>query len=108
MLTPPQRGVHLVMSKISIGRDPKNSTTYFNGQDPIPCLNGQNQTLASMIKSHVTLLENSQTLRALSSGHDVIHTPASLPVWEFIMTMVIIVSFLSESVKLHPMTMHLN
>ena len=31
MLTPPQRAVHLVMSKISVGRDPKNQTTSFNG-----------------------------------------------------------------------------
>ena len=31
MLTPSQRTAHLVMFKISVGRDPKNSTTSFNG-----------------------------------------------------------------------------
>ena len=42
-----QRAMHLVMSKISVGRNPKNATTSFNGQNPtlngrIPdsCLNG--------------------------------------------------------------------
>ena len=36
MLTPPQRAAHLVIFKISVGRDPKNPTTPFNGQNPPP------------------------------------------------------------------------
>ena len=39
MLTPPQHAAHLLMSKISVGRDPKNPTTSFNGQNPT--LNGR-------------------------------------------------------------------
>ena len=37
--------------------------------------------------------QNPQILRTISSGHDFIHTPASFPVWGFIMTMVIVISF---------------
>ena len=33
-LTLAQRAAHVVMSKISVGRDPKNPTTSFNGQNP--------------------------------------------------------------------------
>ena len=48
MLTPPQRAAHLLMFKISMGRDPKNPTTSFNGQNPI---------LASTIQSQLTLFK---------------------------------------------------
>ena len=68
MVIPSQRTVHLVMSKISVGRDPKSSTTPFNGQNP---------TLS---------FQNPQILWTISSGHDVIHTPVPFPVWRFIMT----------------------
>ena len=45
---PPQRAAHLVMFKISIGRDPKTPTTSFNGQNP---------TLASMVHSQLILFK---------------------------------------------------
>ena len=47
-------------------------------------------------KSQRTLLQNPQILRTISSGHDVIHTPASFPIWGFIMTMVIVIFFARE------------
>ena len=77
MLTPPPRAAHLVMFKNSVSRDPKNPTTSFNGQ---------NSTPASMVQSQLTLFHYPPILRTISSGHDVIHTPASFPVWGFIMT----------------------
>ena len=40
--------------------------------------------------------QNPQILKTISSGHDIIHTPASFPVWGFIMTMVIVISFARE------------
>ena len=55
----------------------------------------------------LTLFQNPQILMTISSGHDVIHTPASFPVWRFIMTMVIVISFVRER-KLHQLTMPLN
>ena len=67
MLTPPQRAAYLVMFKFSIGRDPKNPTTSINGQNPTLCLNGLISTAS---------FQNSQILRTISSGHDVIYTPA--------------------------------
>ena len=48
MVTALQRVVHLVMSKIFVGRDPKNPTTSFNGQNP---------TLASMVQSQLILFK---------------------------------------------------
>ena len=44
---PTQQAVHLVMFKISVGRDQKNSTTSFNGQNPTLVFNGPNPTLSS-------------------------------------------------------------
>ena len=40
--------------------------------------------------------QNTQILWTISSGHDVTHTPASFPVWVFIMTIVIVISFVHE------------
>ena len=48
-------------------------------------------------------LPNSQPI---SSGHDVINTPVPFSVWGFIMTMVIVISFVHER-KLHQLTTHL-
>ena len=42
---PAQRAVHLVMFKISVGRDPKIPTTCANGQNSTLCLNGRNSNL---------------------------------------------------------------
>ena len=77
MLTPTKRAAHLVMFKISVGRDPKNPTTSFNGQNP---------TLTSMVQSQLTSFHNPQILRTISSRLDVIHTPTPFPVWGFVMT----------------------
>ena len=87
MLTPPQRAAHLLMFKISVGRDPKIPTTSFNGQNP---------TLASMVQSQLTSFQNPKILRTIFSGHDVIHTPAPFPLWRLIITMVIVISFARE------------
>ena len=57
-------------------------------------------------QSQLTLFQNPQILRILSSEHDIIHTPAPFPVWGFIMTTVIVISFARER-KLHQLTMHL-
>ena len=43
-----------------------------------------------------TLHQNPQILKIISFGHDVILTPAPFPVWGFIMTMVIFISFARE------------
>ena len=66
VLTLPQRAAHLVMSKISVGRNPKNPTTSFNNQNP---------TLPLMVQSQLTSFQNSQILETIVSGHGVIHTP---------------------------------
>ena len=50
----------------------------------------------SMVQSQLTLFQNPQILRTISSGDDVIHTPATFPVWGFIMTIVIVISFARE------------
>ena len=57
--------------------------------------------------SQLTLFQNPQILRTISSGHDIIHTPAPFSVWGVIMTMVIIISFARKR-KLHQLTVHLN
>ena len=98
----PQRAVHLVMFKISVGRDPKIPTTSFNGQNPT----AEYTTLALMVQSQLTFFQNPQILGTISSGNDVIDTPASFPVWGFIMTMAIVISFVREGI-LHHMTMQL-
>ena len=85
--------VHLVMFKIPVGRDPKNPTTSFNGPSPTLASMAETQLSASMVQSQLTLFQNSQILRTISSRHDVIHTPTPFPVWGFIMTMVIVISF---------------
>ena len=84
MLTPPQHAAHLVMFKITVGRDPKNPTTSFNGKDPTPSF------------------QNPQILGTFSSGHDVISClGVYYDKWWFSYP-------LRANVKLHPMTMHLD
>ena len=56
-------------------------------ESPTTRLNGPIST-AVFLKS-----SNSQPI---SFGHDVIHTPASFPVWGIIMTMVIVIYFAHE------------
>ena len=65
------------MFKIPVGRDLKNLSTSFNGQNPTLCLNGPISTDS---------FQNPQILRTIFSGYDIMHTSAPFPVWEFIMT----------------------
>ena len=74
MVTSTQRAAHLVISKISVGRDPKNPTTCFNGQNPT--LNGRvpNSRLYGPISTDV--FSKSSNSKDHLFWHDVIHTPA--------------------------------
>ena len=102
MLIPPQRAAHLVIFKISIrlcrSRSKKlnRMPLWFNLQ-----------LLLQRSRTQLTSFQNPQTLWTISSGHDVIHTPALLPVWG-----VIIANgdchILSAQAQLHQMTMHLD
>ena len=110
ILTIPKNAVHLVMFKITVGRDPKNPTTCLNGRE----LNSMPQWQKldfhpswSNLNSRLTLFQNLQILRTISSGHDVIHTPVPFSVWVFLWQWFLSYP-LRASVKLYPMTMHLN
>ena len=75
--------VHLVMFKNSLSRDLKNPTTSSTAQIQ---LSTQWQKLNclphwSNLNFQLIIFQNPQILRTISSGHDVIHTPASIPVW---------------------------
>ena len=92
----PQRAAYLVMSKIS---RPENLTAAATVGNTTLCLNGRNST-DSFSKS-----SNSQDhlFRA-----EVIHTLAAFPVWGVYYDKWWLSYPLCTSVKLHPMTMHLN
>ena len=86
MLTPPPHVAHLLVFEIFVGRDPKR-------------LNGRisySSTPWSNLNFRLTLFQNPQIIRMIFSGHDIIHPPALFPVWGFIMTMVIVISFAIE------------
>ena len=70
---------------ISAGRDPKNSTARLNGWK-LNCSFQQSNT-------QLLSFQNSQILRTIFSGHEVIHTPALFPVWGLLWQMVIVISF---------------
>ena len=109
MLTPSQRTANLVVFKISVSRDPKILTAAVTVENSTLCPNSRELNYLptwSNVNFQLTLLQNPQILRTISSGHDVIHTPAPFPVWGFIMTMVIVISFVRER-KLHQLTTHL-
>ena len=93
----PRRTAHLVMFKISVGRDPKNPTTSSTAQIQLYASMAETQFSASIVQSQLSTdsFQNPQILRTISSVH-VIHTPALFPVWGFIMTMVIVISFAHE------------
>ena len=65
-------------------------------EDPTLASMVQSQLSASMVQSQLTLFQNPQILRTISSRHDVIHIPAPFPVCGFIMIMVIVISFVRE------------
>ena len=55
-----------------------------------------NSQLNDPISTSTDFFQNPQILKTISSGHDVIHTPAPFSVWGFSMTMVIVISFAHE------------
>ena len=99
MLTSSQRTAHLVVFKISVGRHPKILTATATGENSTFCLNGRELKCLppwSNVNFQLILFQNPQILRTISSGHDVVHTPAPFPVWRFIMIIVIVISFAHE------------
>ena len=108
---PHKRMVHLAMFKVSVCRDQKNPTTSSMVQIQLDSL-PQWQKLNFLspwpnLNSQLTLFQNPQILRTISSGHDIIHTPVPFPSWGFIMTMVIVISFVHEH-KLYQLTIYPN
>ena len=78
MLTPTPRAAHLVMFKISIHlcrSGPEKLNHHRNGRklNSLPQVDSLPQ-----LDSQLTRFQNPQILRTISSGHDVIHTPAHL------------------------------
>ena len=105
-LTPSQRTAHLVMFKISHGRDPKILTTAAMIENSTLCPNGREVSYLpawSNVNLHLTHFQNPQILRTISFGHDVIHTPVPFPVRDFLWQWWLWYP-LCASVKLHPMT----
>ena len=106
MLTP-QRTANLVMFKISIGRDPKNPTTSFIGQNPTLNSVAEEPTLASIVQSRLTLFKILRFSRPSLPGmtSSTLQPISCLGVyydrWWLLYP-------LHASVKLHPMTIHLN
>ena len=66
--SPHHHAAHLMVFKISVSGDPKSSTARLSGRK----LNSS--------------FQNPQILWTISSGHDVIDTPAPFPLWWFIIT----------------------
>ena len=61
----------------------------------------------TIVRPQLNLFQNLPNSQPISSGHEVIHTPARISCLGFIMTMVIVISFACER-KLHQLTTHLN
>ena len=98
------RAAHLVMFKISIHLHrsrPEKLNCHRNGRK----LNSLPPW--SNLNSQLTLFQNPQIFRTISSGHDIIHTPSPFSVrgllWQWWLSYP-----LRASVKLYPITMHLN
>ena len=110
MLTIPNARLHLMMLRYLTVEIRKTQLHVSTVENSTLCLNGRNSTLClhgQISTSLLTLFQNPQILRTISSGRGVIHTPASFPVWGFIMTMVIVISFARER-KLLQLTWALN
>ena len=96
----PTNARRILCFKISVGRDSKIPTT---------CLNGREHNCQppwSNLNSQLTLFQNPQILRTISSGHDIIHTPVQFPVWGLLWQWWLVISFAFER-KLHQLTIHL-
>ena len=107
MLTPSWRDAHLVVIKISVGRDPKIPTEFFNGRNSPPYLNGKNSTvcLHRPISTHKLLFFKILTfsgpsLPGMMSSTLQPHFLSGGLLWQWWLSYP-----LRTSVKLHPMTM---
>ena len=79
------------MFKIFVSRDKKKNQQHASTvENSILTLHGP------ISSSQVTLFQNPQILRTISSEHDVIHTPAPFSFLWFIMTLVIVISLAYE------------
>ena len=101
---------------IFAGRDPKNLTAAAMSENSTVCLHGPMSTfnsmvgfqlLNTMVGPQLACFLKSSNSEPTSSGHDVIHTPASFSVWGLLWQWWLSYP-LHASVKLYPMTMHLN
>ena len=107
----PQRAAHLLIFKIwihlrwsgpekfnrrcngsKLNSMVENSILWPNGRNSLVCLHGPMSTF----NFQLTLSQNPQILRTISSGHDAIHTLAPFSCRGFIMTMVIFIFFARE------------
>ena len=79
MLIPPQRAAHLKMFKITINlyrsRSEKLNLMPQWSKTQL-CLDAESQLHLSTVKIQLMSFQNPQILRTISSGHDVIYTPA--------------------------------
>ena len=106
----PQRVAHLVVFKISVGRDPKILTFAITVENSILfapmaenstfCLHGVMSTFNSLFFKILKFSGPSLL------GHNVIHTPAPFPVWGLLWQWWLSYP-LWASIKLYPMTVHL-
>ena len=107
---PHKRAAHPVMFKI--GRDPKTLTTSSMVKIQLSTSNSmaETQLSARVVQcqpSTAAFFQNPQILRSISSGHDVINTPAPFPVWCLLWQWWLSYPF-RTGVKLYPMAIHLN
>ena len=101
ILTPSQYLAHLVMSKISAGRDLQNSNYIFNSPNSTVCLHGPISTLNWLFFK--ILKFSGPSLPGMTSSTLLPHFLSGGLWWQWWLSYPFRVS-----VKLHPMTMHLN
>ena len=83
IIWPHKHAAHLVMFKISVCRHPKNPSTFSTAQSQLQ-LNGRELNSLSTwsnVNPQLTSFLKSSNSQPISSGYDVIHTPASFSVW---------------------------
>ena len=110
MLTLSQRTMCLVVFKISVGRDPKILTATTTVENSTLCPNmAETQLSACMVQCQPSTdsFSKSSNSQPIFSGHDILHTPASYPIWGLLWQWWLSYP-LRLSVKLYPMAMHLN
>ena len=75
---------------IFAGQNPKDLTATAMVENSIVCLHGPMSTFNSMVRlqllnimvgTQLNLFQNLPNSQPISSGHDVIHTPATFPIW---------------------------